>query len=201
MDIQMPQMDGIQAAEIIRDREKTLGGRIPIIAVTARAMGGDRERCLAAGMDGYLCKPVHADELRRLLDRIGGALVAVPPELFVADPTEEELAIPGRQVLLDRVEGDGELLGRMVTLFRDQSERLLGDLQTAIERSDAPAVNESAHALKGSIAYWCQGKAYHIARTLEERGRSGELQNAGRECEQLRLEYARLEETLTLATK
>jgi PAS domain S-box-containing protein len=196
MDVQMPQMDGIQATGVIRDREKSSGGRIPIVAMTARAMVGDRERCLAAGMDGYLAKPVHAEDLRRLLDRIGSAsgLAALdsPP---AGEPVFDVL--PDRDGLLRRVQGDAELLERMVKIFREQSRQLIEELMDAITRSDGKAVNEAAHALKGSIAYWCQGRAFQIARELEAQGRSGDLAGAFEAGQELVAEYEKLESDLT----
>ena len=195
MDVQMPEMDGIQAAGVIRDRERTSGGRIPIVAMTARAMIGDRERCLAAGMDGYLSKPVHADDLRKLMDRIGSEPGVGAPQPATGDTASKVL--PDLECLLRRVEGDLELLGRMAGIFRQQSRRLIEELMAAIARSDGTAVNEAAHALKGSIAYWCQGKAYQIARELEEKGRSGDLAGASAYGEMLAEEYGQLERELT----
>jgi CheY-like chemotaxis protein len=200
MDVQMPEMDGIQAAGVIRDREKTTGGRIPIVAMTARAMIGDRERCLAAGMDGYLSKPVHTEELRRLLDRIGSMM----PVGAVRSPHHDHgdglsRVLPDRKALLRLVEGDEELLGRMVVIFREQSRRLLGELGTSIEQGDASGVNESAHALKGSLSYWCQGAAFQIARRLETKGRTGDLEGAREDGERLAAEYEILEAELTKA--
>jgi PAS domain S-box-containing protein len=199
MDVQMPEMDGLQAAGVIRDREKTTGGRIPIVAMTARAMIGDRERCLAAGMDGYLSKPVHAEELRRLLSRI----VAMTPTLDSPgslDPAPERASrgvLPDRDALLRSVEGDAALLERMARIFREQSRRLIEELKAAIEQGDAYGVNEAAHALKGSLAYWCQGDAFEIARRLEAKGRTGDLDGAREDGERLAVEYGKLEVELT----
>ena len=77
MDIQMPEMSGFEAAQAVRDREKDGARRLPLVALTAHAMQGDRERCLAAGMDGYLSKPIDVDELIATVERFGGA--APPP--------------------------------------------------------------------------------------------------------------------------
>jgi two-component system, sensor histidine kinase and response regulator len=195
MDVQMPEMDGIQAAGVIREREKTTGGRIPIVAMTARAMIGDRERCLAAGMDGYLSKPVHAEELRRLVDRVASMGPAAPqsPPSDPDDRDRERRVIPDRKALLRKVEGDVSLLTRMLGIFREQSRRLLGDLKAATERGDAAGVNEAAHALKGSLAFWCQGAAFQIARRLEAKGRTRDLDGARQDGERLAAEYERLE--------
>jgi two-component system sensor histidine kinase/response regulator len=200
MDVQMPEMDGIQAAGVIREREKATGGRIPIVAMTARAMIGDRERCLAAGMDGYLSKPVHAEDLRRLLDRVGSMgsepKRSPPPQSPPSYPgggDREHRVIPDRRTLLRKVEGDEVLLARMLGIFREQSRRLLGDLKSAIEQGDAAGVNEAAHALKGSLAFWCQGEAFQAARQLEAKGRNGDLEGAWEDGERLAVEYEKLE--------
>src|SRR6202044_1901795 len=71
MDVQMPEMNGLEATQAIREKEKVTGKRIPIVAMTAHAMKGDEERCLAAGMDAYLTKPIHTQELLAVLDDIG----------------------------------------------------------------------------------------------------------------------------------
>ncbi|HMI31376.1 MAG TPA: PAS domain S-box protein [Candidatus Limnocylindrales bacterium] len=203
MDVQMPEMDGIQAAGVIREREKKTGGRIPIVAMTARAMIGDRERCLAAGMDGYLSKPVHSEELRRLVDRVGsmGQAAPQPPPSDPGDRGVEHRVIPDLKALLRKVEGDVSLLTRMAGIFRDQSRRLLGDLNAAIERGDAAGVNEAAHALKGSLAFWCQGSAFQIARRLEAKGRTRDLEGAREDGERLAEEYGRLEGELMTVLK
>ena len=76
LDVQMPELDGLEVAAAVRAREETAGGRLPLIALTAHAMQGDRERCLAAGMDGYLSKPLRADQLFRTIGEVLGATPA-----------------------------------------------------------------------------------------------------------------------------
>jgi HPt (histidine-containing phosphotransfer) domain-containing protein len=161
-------------------------------------MIGDRERCLAAGMDGYLSKPVHAEELRRLLNRIGS--MGPGPQSLPSDPGDrdrEHRVLPDRKALLRKVEGDTALLARMLGIFREQSRRLLGELKAAIEQGDAAGVNEAAHALKGSLAFWSQGTAFEAARRLEAKGRNGDLDGAREDGERLVAEYGRLEGELT----
>jgi HPt (histidine-containing phosphotransfer) domain-containing protein len=116
------------------------------------------------------------------------------------DPAPERAsrgALPDRDALLRSVEGDAALLERMARIFREQSRRLIEELKVAIEQGDASGVNEAAHALKGSLAYWCQGEAFEIARRLEAKGRTGDLDGAREDGERLAVEYGRLEKELT----
>jgi HPt (histidine-containing phosphotransfer) domain-containing protein len=89
------------------------------------------------------------------------------------------------------------LLARMLGIFREQSRRLLGELKAAIEQGDSVGVNEAAHALKGSLAFWCQGAAFQVARQLEAKGRTGDLEGAREDAERLAAEYEELEGELT----
>src|SRR5437879_13261288 len=102
MDVQMPEMDGLEATASIRARERATGRHLPIIAMTAHAMKGDRERCLEAGMDGYVSKPVRAADLLEEIDK----------QVRRAQPTLR--VVLDRAALLERLEGDAELLAEMV---------------------------------------------------------------------------------------
>jgi signal transduction histidine kinase/CheY-like chemotaxis protein len=139
MDLQMPVMGGIEATRAIRDRERELSiGQIRIVAMTAHAMSGDRERCLAAGMDGYLSKPT---ESRTLFAEVEGSStdVAVPAPVDQAD-------------LLKRLHGDKALAAEIVRLFMQECPRLLEAIRTALDRREVMAVQRAAHSLKGSAS-------------------------------------------------
>jgi CheY-like chemotaxis protein len=86
MDVQMPEMDGLQATSIIRKAEEVTGAHVPIIALTAHAMKGDREACLAAGMDGYLSKPINPTDMFALIQSLTGGTAATAPEPVVVSP-------------------------------------------------------------------------------------------------------------------
>ncbi len=173
MDVQMPEMDGLTATRRIRERERTRGGHVPIIAMTAHAMTGDRERCLEAGMDAYISKPLRPRELLDMLAAIGNA--ASGP----SEDTESADELPfDREALLARVEGDVALLGRMIELFGTQSARLLADLRAAFEQGNAPQVERAAHKLRGTVANLGGATAAHLARQLETLGREGRLVEA-----------------------
>jgi two-component system, sensor histidine kinase and response regulator len=137
MDLQMPVMGGIEATRAIRDRERELAlDRIRIVAMTAHAMTGDRERCIAAGMDGYLSKPT---ESRALLAEVEGSATDTP----ATSPFDEA-------DLLARLHGDTALAAEIVRLFTQECPRLLDAIRTALDRRDATAVQRAAHTLKGA---------------------------------------------------
>jgi len=170
MDVQMPKMDGFEAASVIRKKERGTGTHLPIIAMTAHAMKGDRERCLAAGMDDYLSKPVKREEL---LDTIERYSYESPV------PEKERLARkqPGldRAAVLARLDGDEDLLAELVGLFIQESPKLLAAIQQAIERADPKGLERAAHALKGSVGNFVIPTAVKAAQTLENMGRKGNL--------------------------
>jgi PAS domain S-box-containing protein len=170
MDVQMPKMDGFEAASVIRKKERGTGTHLPIIAMTAHAMKGDRERCLAAGMDDYLSKPVKREEL---LDTIERYSYESPV------PEKERLARkqPGldRAAVLARLDGDEDLLAELVGLFIQESPKLLAAIQQAIERADPKGLERAAHALKGSVGNLAVPTAVKAAQTLENMGREGNL--------------------------
>ena len=142
MDCQMPEMDGFEATAAIRRAEAVGGRRVPIIALTANALSGDRERCIAAGMDDYLSKPFAAADLRAVMQRhLGIAAALAAPKL--ADPVIEDKALASIRAI-----GGDELLRRVIDLFRDESPALLSDLRYALAERNAQAAASVAHALK-----------------------------------------------------
>jgi two-component system, sensor histidine kinase and response regulator len=158
MDVQMPELDGLQATAAIRARERARGGHVPIVAMTAHAMEGDRERCLAAGMDGYVTKPVEAD---RLFEAVETAAGTFDPRAAVA-----------------RFGGDGKLLRELIDLFLADCPRMVADVKSAIDAQDAEALRQAAHALKGSVANFAAASAVDAARRLERMGKDGDLSGA-----------------------
>ncbi len=137
MDLQMPVMGGIEATRAIRDRERDLAlDRIRIVAMTAHAMSGDRERCLAAGMDGYLSKPT---ESRALFAEVEGSTTDTP----VPSPFDEA-------DLLKRLHGDTALAAEIVRLFTQEFPGLSDGIRSALDRREAVAVRRAAHTLKGA---------------------------------------------------
>ena len=130
MDVQMPEMDGLAATEAIRQREKSSGTHLAIFAMTAHAMKGDRERCLQAGMDGYITKPIRFSDIEKTLSGFSSA-----ESVSAAIPSGK---IPwGRAEALERLGGDEDLLREICRIFLDESPNLLRKLQEAIADTDA----------------------------------------------------------------
>ncbi|NQT38024.1 MAG: response regulator, partial [Planctomycetes bacterium] len=214
MDVQMPEMDGLEATAAIRAVEQNLGGHLPIVAMTAHAMRGDRQRCLAAGMDGYIAKPINA---RRLFETLATVLEATASETTPSETTPSEttpsettatedgatvqdvprsdsplrpLPVPeGETVDWDRamraVRGDRRLLRVVVETFLQEAPQLMDKIRAAVAESDAPTLQRTAHTLKGSMQYFGSGRAYDLAFRLETDARGGDLQHAGSLAEQL----------------
>jgi PAS domain S-box-containing protein len=191
MDVQMPEMDGFEAAAAIREKERGTGTHLPIVAMTAHAMKGDRDRCLAAGMDGYLSKPVKREELIDAVERHSYESPA---------PEKDRLARkqPGldRAAVLARLDGDEELLAELAGLFIQESPKRLSAIQQAIEQDDAKGLERAAHALKGSVGNFVIPTAVKAAQTLETMGREGNLAAADTAYAVLQEEIAGLVQVL-----
>jgi two-component system sensor histidine kinase/response regulator len=197
MDVQMPEMDGFEATKAIREREalarqtadSQASFRIPIVAMTAHAMKGDRERCLAAGMDAYISKPIQA---RKLFDVIE-SVFAHPAEEQTETPREEfPEPVFDRNAFLDRVEGDTNLLQEILGLFFDEIPGLMSEIQEPIARGDAQALERAAHTLKGCVGTFGAKGAYDLALTLETMGRGENLAEAKNTYAKLEAEIAQL---------
>ena len=214
MDCQMPVMDGFETTRCIREREASVascdlpdGGtppsdvaprstpHIPIIAVTANAMQGDRERCLAIGMDDYLAKPIKLEELRSTLAR----WTSTPPETVAsgghnkvpttADPTR---GIFDPAKMYQNIGSDSELFAQLVCLFLDRHQTMLADIRTALVDADSIAVERMAHTFKGTAGNLCASEVALTAGRLEAVGRLNALHDAPPIYAQLELEVARL---------
>ena len=166
MDVQMPELDGLEATAALRHAEAGSARRLPVIALTAHALEGDRQRCLAAGMDDYLTKPLRTDELQHAI-----------AHLFpLADPVEEgEAAVFDRTTVLARLEGDVPLLDEIAALFVAESPRLVERVRDALARGDAQATARAVHALKGALGSIAAPDALAAAARLEAAARAGDL--------------------------
>ncbi len=169
MDVQMPVVDGFEATAAIRSKEKFTGKHIPIIAMTAHAMKGDRERCLAAGMDEYISKPINAIELMEILESFSDSTIPVSP------PPEQALPALDKKVALTRVGGDQALLIDLGRLFSGESAKLLAAIRDAADRKDIEALQNAAHSLKGSVATFAADEAFEAATKVEKLASSGDL--------------------------
>ncbi len=172
MDIEMPQMDGYETTAAIRAAEQGTGKHVPIIAMTAHAMYGDREMCLAAGMDGYVSKPIRAHELFNLVENLAGVgAVAVS----VADNSSDSSLASYRRVLLNRVGGDEALMRELIAIFLQESGGMLDDVYAAVQQADFAKLRLSAHALKGALANFGESPAHEAAWKLEQIAVTGNL--------------------------
>jgi PAS domain S-box-containing protein len=197
MDVQMPEMDGLDATSAIRAWEKTAGTHTPIIAMTAHAMKGDRERCLAAGMDGYTSKPIRIGELEHAI-----AQLISPPnsaKVSVSEADQADGAID-HTALLAGVDGNRRVLRELVRLFLADCPRRLAEIKEAIRRGDAGALGRAAHTLKGSVGNFAAKSAFAAAQRLEIMSRDIDLDNVGKACTTLESELALLSEELRKLT-
>ena len=191
MDVQMPEMDGFEATHAIRARERETGAHLPIVAMTAHAMKGDRERCLAAGMDDYLTKPIRSAELFELLEHYARK-GSVPMKTEKEHEPMAETLVWNLAGALERVGGDRDLLGELMGIFEVESPKLLGMIRAAIARGDAAALELNAHGLKGAAGNFSAGPAAARARELEMMGRNKTLEGAPEKLGLLEAEIKRL---------
>jgi CheY-like chemotaxis protein len=194
MDVQMPEMDGFETTAVIRAREKSTGRHIPIVAMTAHAMKGDRERCLQAGMDGYVAKPIQAAELLRAVVTLGSSPPIGSPPSTEPEKTEQVL---DKDAALAEVGGNVRLFRELAGLFLDEYPRLLDEIRQAIGRRDAPSLKRAAHTLKGSVSNFRAPAAVGAAWKLEAMGIAGAWSGADQAFDVLLKEIQRVEEALT----
>lgn len=196
MDVQMPDMDGLEATAAVRQNERQTGGHVPIIAMTAFAMKGDRERCLEAGMDGYLSKPIQGDELLQTLRQFAPSTAGRAGE----DPAEEKEPVLDHAAMLAGVGGDIQLLDDLVEIFLETCPGQMAALRDAVDKKDAAKVARAAHALKGSVGCFQASAALEAATRLELQGRSGDLVQAPHAFAALQEEIERLKSGLVNIT-
>ena len=175
MDIQMPEMDGMEATAAIREREKSSGKHIPILAMTAHAMRGDKERYLASGMDGYVSKPIHPAGLFAEIER---CLAASGGSNAMTEITQEPGELIDRVSLLERVEGDRELLTEMIHLFQEDAPNLLTAMRDALQRGDMAVLERSAHSLKGAASNLSAKATTAAALQLEKDAKNKDAESA-----------------------
>ena len=195
MDLQTPEMDGFEATAAMRRDEEKTGGHIPIIALTASAMKGDRERCLEAGMDSYVSKPIRA---RRLYEVVEGFLSRAGE----SESGEDDRSPPTEPMIFDStatlswVDGDAELLREVIDLFISEAPEMLSNIRESIARSDAQALERAAHKLKGSVGNFRATGAMDASEVLEVMGRDGDLASADEAYDRLESEISLLERAL-----
>ena len=176
MDVQMPEMGGLEATQAIRARERSTGGHVPIIAMTAHAMQGDRQRCIDAGMDEYLSKPLDPKTFFRTLEDSvsthGTSQDGTGPEEVAAASALDA------EALLERFSGNRKLLRAIVGTFREDCPKMMARIRNALTGHDAAGLADGAHALKGSVGNFGPSKAFETAREMEKNARQGKLDGA-----------------------
>ena len=190
MDVQMPEMDGFEATAGIRERERATGRRIPIIATTAHALRGDRERCLAAGMDGYLSKPIRAHELFDVLEEFGKDSPHDGDR--EAEVPAGEDAIWDRDHALQALDGDRSLLRELAVAFLEECPGLLRRIDDAVQTHNAAQLRMAAHTLRGTAAHFAARHAVAAAQALETMGHNGDLSGAEVAWQTMQAEVERL---------
>ena len=175
MDLQMPEMSGFEAVQAIRARENSTGHHVPIIALTAHAMQGDRERCLEAGFDGYLTKPIDVDRLVSTVEQFAAGQEAPTAAVEARQPAE---VIFDERAALSHMGGDRHLLKEIVGVFRSDYPASLQRIERAVGQHDGDALRSAAHKLKGSIATLGAVAGCRAAAELEHLGSLNEFGNA-----------------------
>ncbi len=178
MDVQMPEMDGLETAAVFREREKKWGGHIPIVAMTAHVVKGDRERCLDAGMDEYISKPIDSDKLFDAIERLTKAPRSSRP------PAPDSILVDD-ELLLKAFDGDWDFFKEVVDVFLEDYPRLLDNLRTSLNEGDRDTFMRSAHSLKGMLKNFKVDAAADIAFSLEKKGRESDLNGVQSEIDNL----------------
>ena len=191
MDVQMPEMDGLEATKAIRGLETGRGGRVPIVGVTAHAMKGDRERCLGAGMDGYLPKPIRPAALFAAIEAAVGQSPSPPP----VEAAANEMVLDEAS-LLALVGGDSALIRELTALFLQDGPERMAEMASALDAGDRTALERAAHTLKGSAGSLCGHPAARAALYLEDLAKSGDLGEARRAHAALGDEVRKLQDAL-----
>jgi CheY-like chemotaxis protein len=200
MDIQMPRKDGLETTAAIRAKESTTGAHLPIIALTAHAMKGDRERCLSAGMDAYISKPIRSRELFEAIDSVLQGRVAQPvsAQPLPGGKKQEPVAAPfDEALLLSRTDGSHELCALLVDAFFQEYPTRMAALRQALQQHDSTGLARAAHALKGAVASFTDGGALQATVALEKIALGVDLQGADEAYERLAAELDRLQVALT----
>ncbi|HZT23524.1 MAG TPA: response regulator, partial [Verrucomicrobiae bacterium] len=216
MDIMMPEMDGYEATRLIREREKTATSlprpRTLIVAMTAHALPSDRERCLAAGMDDYLAKPIRPNDVRGIIEKWAAqraATVSAPPASTQGSPAIASAPAVSESIasaleppvelsrLIDLTDGNAESLRELLEMFYRQTEQQLDQIENAVRAGNADEVRRLAHSGKGASATLGMAPLAAVLLQLEQLGKSGALTGAEPLCATARREYQTIRDFLS----
>lgn len=204
MDVQMPEVDGLEATRQIRQREQISGGHVPIIAMTAHALSGDRERCLASGMDQYLPKPIRPRQLVEMIAVATGKALMVgptaPPGAAPPQPDPAPSAAASNLVdwetALSATAGDRELLCDLIEAYFLERTRLQRELDDSLQRTDFELLHRAAHTIKGAMRLFGAARPLELAFTLEQLGRQQVVDGAVGLRDELKSELEKLHPVL-----
>jgi signal transduction histidine kinase/CheY-like chemotaxis protein len=195
MDCQLPDLDGYEATRLIRNPASEVRNHdIPVVAMTANAMAGDREKCLASGMNDYISKPIDSVLLERVMERWTAGIrqvCDVPPETAAPTAPLTSAVEFDQEDLLERLSGNEELAQRIISRFLDGTPGQLAALGEAVSGGDATAVRHGAHAIKGAAANVGGQQIRELASKLEQLGADGDLDPAAGVLRELRMSFAR----------
>jgi two-component system sensor histidine kinase/response regulator len=197
MDVQMPEMGGLETTRAIREREKSTGEHVPIVAMTAHAMQGDREHCLEAGMDGYLAKPLDPRIFEQTVEGLASPQEETEPGAAVSKTIE---AVDGAS-LLGRFDGNRKLVRTLVQAFLADCSRMISRIRKASGARDVAALADAAHAFKGAIGNFGVSAAFETAREIEKQARQGKLDGARELCQNLEEQIAEFLPALRAVTR
>jgi len=208
MDVQMPEMDGLEATRIIRERQQdksrhpNYDNQLIIVAMTASAMPGDRDKCISAGMDDYLAKPVRPEDIRSVVERWASAAKAKAPaapqtETATSD-TDFQMQTPpvDMERLLDFSDGSADNLRELITLYLKQTAEQLEQLAAAAQAGLAPDVRRLAHSCAGASSTCGMVRIVPLLREMERQGEEKKLVNVVELCRQARIEFGCIKEFL-----
>jgi signal transduction histidine kinase/YesN/AraC family two-component response regulator len=206
MDVMMPEMDGLEATKAIRERQKQVdahpnyGGRIIIIAMTAHAMQSDREKCIAAGMDDYLAKPIRPKDVRGMIEKWGAKEAPAKEDKTVPAASTAKPPVPAAPTappvemerLNDLSDGSADVLRELVELYFNQTTQQLSQIEAAIQTNQAEEVRRVAHSCAGASATLGMTAFAQLMRKLEKQGASGTLTNATEICNDAANEFKQI---------
>ena len=197
MDVQMPELDGYQATREIRNRERASGTHIPIIAMTANAMAGDREKCLDAGMDDYIAKPVRGGQLFAILEQFGRE-TSPGESRSAADAEPDTTGAPAfDEAEFRRNFRDEALMRELIGIFPDESAEYLAKARKAFAEGNPEQLHRVAHSMKGLVGNYAAAPAMRVATELDAAAREGNLAEAEGLLAGLERELERLGECLS----
>jgi CheY-like chemotaxis protein/HPt (histidine-containing phosphotransfer) domain-containing protein len=192
LDVQMPEMDGFETARLIRQRERGTDRHTPILAMTAYAMKGDRERCLEAGMDDYVSKPIRVAELHAAIARLTPAGSSAEPHSTPASSSARLRELVDWESALCYVGGDEELLRDLTGTFLRECPRWRERVKAAIAAGDPAELHAAAHPFKNSLNTLGARRAGELLFQLETMGRGGDLTGSEKTQRELDMELTRL---------